>query len=100
MRRIFLKENSPVIEGSTFKISQKPTLTFFRGAKDSIFMKDACYMDLEYDVELVGQGERIEVPLEIDITPLSYQDEALFEKQGWGSAYLESQDWMIRRSVL
>ena len=79
-----LKVNSPVIDGSTYKITRKPTLSFFRGAKDSIFLKDAYYVNLDYDVSLVGQGQSMEVPIEIDINPSPYKDEAFFEKQGWG----------------
>lgn len=79
-----LQVDAPVVDGSTCKITQQPTLSFFRGAKDSLYLKDAYYVNLEYNVAAVGLGQTIEVPLEIDINPLPYKQEAFFEKQGWG----------------
>ena len=79
-----LKVKAPVVDGSTAKITQNPTVSFFRGAKDGMYLKDAYYINLEYNVAMVGYGQTIEVPVEIDINPLPYKQEAFFEKQGWG----------------
>lgn len=79
-----LKNDAPVVDGGTIKITRKPTLSFFRGAKGSIYKEDACYINLEYGVSLVGNGQAIEVPIAFEMNPLPYKSEAIFEQQGWG----------------
>lgn len=79
-----LKENAPVVDGGTYKIARKPTLSFFRGGKGSIYKEEAYYINLEYGVSLVGNGQTFEVPIAFEINPLPYKSEAMFEQQGWG----------------
>lgn len=79
-----LTEYAPSGEGGTAKITRQPTLTFFRGAKDSLYKEESIYMNLEYGVAMVWEGPEIDVPLGLEIIPLPYENEAVFEKQGWG----------------
>ncbi len=77
-------EHSPYTDGGEMKLSQKPTLSFFRGADQGMFMKDAYYVDLEYEVALYVDGQCIPVPIAVELIPMTEENEVFYEKQGWG----------------
>lgn len=79
-----LEENSPKSSDGSIKITQKPTLSFFRANKGSLYKEDAYYMNLEYGVSMITGGMTIDVPLAFEISPLPYDNEVQLSKQGWG----------------
>lgn len=79
-----LNVDIPQTDGFPWKITQKPTLSFYRGAEDSLYLQDAVYMNLEYDIGMVAGDQIIEVPVEVDINPVPSEVEKQLEQQGWG----------------
>lgn len=81
---ITLNESAPASGDGTLKITQTPTLSFFRGDKGGPYKEDATYINLTYTVSLVVQGNLLEAPVSFELTPLPYKTEEMFQKQGWG----------------
>ena len=79
-----LEENTPKSSDGTVKITQTPTLSFFRANKGSLYKEGAYYMNLEYGVSMITSGMTIDVPLAFEIGPLPYENEVQLSKQGWG----------------
>lgn len=48
--------------GQTLRMKYKPTLSFYRGAKESGFIQDAYYVDMYYELEVVAGDIKMDVP--------------------------------------